>query len=423
MMSLLTVPWRTARTIFIAACLVVTPSQAGAVVKQITATFNPDPSNPQKNEFRNTTPNQGFCLSNTATCKAHNIFSLRSHNRGVESIGSIQPNHTDVRQGAMIKTPAAWRSLMVTNRETGEATTVEVRIAGMGAVYKLSDDVREITGEPNLYFSHRVLRATDHWQSAPSPCIAIGPISHYGTTGFGFFWLTPTEAVCAKQAKFLIPGFGYESLDFTYELRTPDPLKMSSGVYQGTQVYTIGPGGDFDLGDVVVASDNIIQLDFTLTVEHTLKVEIPPGGNRVELSPQGGWQAWLQQGRRPTRLFRDQTFNISASSRFKMNLECEYTQDGKSCSLREPVSGHIVPLNVSVSLPRGLNDANGLAVERRPLLRDGSGTGLFQPAFYVERRPGTLHFEIPPDEVAEMIRPERQRQYSGNVTVIWDSDI
>jgi hypothetical protein len=423
MMSLLTVPWRTARTFFIAACLVVTPSQAGAVVKQITATFNPDPSNPQKNEFRNTTPNQGFCLSNTATCKAHNIFSLRSHIRGVESIGPIQPNHTDVRQGAMIKTPAAWRSLMVTNRETGEATIVEVRIAGMGAIYRLSDDVREITGEPNMYFSHRVLWATDHWQNAPTPCVAIGPISHSGNTGFGFFWLTPTEAVCGKQAKFLIPGFGYESLDFTYELRTPDPLKMSSGVYQGTQVYTIGPGGDFDLGDVVVASDNTIQLDFTLTVEHTIKVEIPPGGNRVELLPQGGWQAWLQQGRRPTRLFRDQTFNITASSRFKMNMECEYTQDGKSCSLREPVSGHFVPLNVSVSLPRGLNDANGLAVERRPLLRDGSGTGLFQPAFYVERRPGTLHFEIPPDEVAQMIRPERQRQYSGNVTVIWDSDI
>jgi hypothetical protein len=423
MMSLLTVPWRTARTFFIAACLVVTPSQAGAVVKQITATFNPDPSNPQKNEFRNTTRNEGFCISNSATCKAHNIFSLRSHMAGVESIGPIQPNHPDVRQGAMIKTPAAWRSLMVTNRETGEVTTVEVRIAGMGAVYQLSDDVREITGESNLFFSHRVLWATDHWQLAPSPCVAIGPISHHGFTGFGFFWLTPTEAVCAKQAKFLIPGFSYRYLDFTYELRTPDPLKMSSGVYQGTQVYTIGPGGDFDLGDVVVPSDNIIQLDFTLTVEHTLKVEIPPGGNRVELLPQGGWQAWLQHGRKPTRLFRDQTFNISASSRFKMNLECEYTQDGKSCSLREPVSGHFVPLNVSVSLPRGLNDANGLAVERRPLLRDGSSTGLFQPAFYVERRPGTLHFEIPPDEVAEMIRPERQRQYSGNVTVIWDSDI
>ncbi|SDO17447.1 hypothetical protein SAMN04489798_2236 [Pseudomonas arsenicoxydans] len=421
MMSLFTVPWRTARTFFIAACLVVTPSQAGAVVKQITATFNPDPSNPQKNEFKNTTPNAGFCWSYPAICKSYGIFSLRSHvNVGVQ--GAIQPNHEDVRKGAMIKTPAAWRALTVLNRETGEPATVEVRIAGMGGVYTLSDSVMELTGETEYVRAHTALWGSD-WRTAPGPCVAIGTTTYYGHTGFQFFWLTPEEAVCGKQAKFLIPGFGYGALDFTYELRTPDPLKMSSGVYQGTHVYTIGPGGDFDLGDVVAPSDNIIQLDFTLTVEHTLKVEIPPGGNRVELLPQGGWQAWLQQGRRPTRLFRDQSFNISASSRFKMNLECEYTQDGKTCSLREPVSGHIVPLNVSVSLPRGLSDANGLAVERRPLLRDGSGTGLFQPAFYVDRKPGTLHFEIPPDEVAEMIRPGRQRQYSGNVTVIWDSDI
>jgi hypothetical protein len=170
-------------------------------------------------------------------------------------------------------------------------------------------------------------------------------------------------------------------------------------------------------------SDNVIVLDFRLDVEHVLKVDIPPGGNRVELVPQGGWQAWLNQGRKPTRLFRDQTFNISASSRFKMNLECQYTQDGKTCSLREPVSGHVVPLNVSVSLPHGLTDAGGQPVNRRQLLRDGSGTELFQPGFYVDRRPGTLHFEIPSGEVAEMIYPGQPRQYSGNVTVIWDSDV
>jgi hypothetical protein len=421
MMSFLTARWRTARTIFITAFLIVTPLQAGAVVKQITATFNPDPSNPQSNEFRNTTTNVGFCRDYPAICKAHDIFSLRSH-LNIALNGPIQPNHENVRQGAMIKAPSAWRSLPVLNRETGEPATVEVRIAGIGGVYTLSHSALELTGKPDYVSAHTALWGSD-WRVAPRPCVAIGPPSYYGATGFQFFWLTPEEAVCGKQAKFIIPAFGYGALDFTYQLRTPDPLKMSTGIYVGKQVYSIGPGGDFDLGDIVVPADAIIQLDFTLTVEHTLKVEIPPGGNRVELLPQGGWQAWLQQGRRPTRLFRDQTFNISASSRFKMKLECEYTQDGKTCSLREPVSGHVVPLNVSVSLPRGLSDANGLAVERRPLLRDGSGTGLFQPAFYVERRPGTLHFEIPSGEVAEMIRPGQQRQYSGNVMVIWDSEI
>ena len=411
----------TTRTLLLGACLVVSSQQIGAVVLPITATFNPDPNNPQKNEFRNTTRNSGFCESYSAICKTHDIFSLRSHVGNVPFGGPILPNHQDVRQGAMIKTPAAWRSLTVRNRETGEPAEVEIRIAGLGGVYGLARPVEELTGQTNLFVGHSVLWG-GAWQNAPSPCVAIGPASA-SSFSYQFFWLTPQEAVCSKQAQFLVPGFRFNYLDFTYELRTPDPLKMSTGVYEGTQVYTIGPGGDFDLGDLVVPTDNIIQLDFTLTVEHTLKVEIPPGGTRVELVPQGGWQAWLQQGRKPTRLFRDQTFNLWASSRFKMKLECEHSRDAKNCALREPVSGDLVPVNLSVTLPRGLSDASGRPVERRPLLLDGSGTELFQPAFYVTRRPGTLHFEIPAEEVAPMLRPGEQRQYSGNITVIWDSEV
>lgn len=422
MIRSLTAPWRSARTCFTAACLVVTPLQAGAVVKQITATFNPDPSNPNKNEFRNTTPNSGFCIDHRNICEAHKIFSVRAflsfpHN------GPIEPNHSDVRKGAMIKTPATWRTLMVRERTSGIEAPVEIRIAGMGGTYSLSEDVRKLTGiDRDEFAAHRALWTTGSWNSAPNPCVAIGTTigSH---VAYSFFWLTPEEVVCDKQSRFLIPGFAFRYLDFTYELRTPDPLKMPTGVYEGTQIYSIGPNGDFDLGDIVVPPDAIIQLDFTLTVEHTLKVEIPPGGNRVELLPQGGWQAWLQQGRRPARLFRDQTFTISASTRFKMNLECQYSPDGKTCGVRDAVSGHAVPLNVSVSLPHGLSDVGGLPVNRRQLLRDGSGTELFQPGFYVDRKPGTLHFEIPPDDVAEMIRPGSQRQYSGSVTVIWDSDV
>jgi hypothetical protein len=91
--------------------------------------------------------------------------------------------------------------------------------------------------------------------------------------------------------------------------------------------------------------------------------------------------------------------------------------------LYEPLSGHTVPLLVSVSLPHGLTDADGLAVNRRRLLMDGSGTELFQPGIYVDRKPGTLHFEIAPDEVGEMIKPRQSRQYSGWVNVIWDSEV
>jgi hypothetical protein len=180
---------------------------------------------------------------------------------------------------------------------------------------------------------------------------------------------------------------------------------------------------DFDMGDIMLPDSSSLTLNFALDVQHTLKVDIPPGGNRVELVPQGGWQSWLTQGRKPTRLFRDQTFTLSASSRFKMQLDCQYTQDGQNCSVRESVSGHAVPLSVSVSLPHGLSDASGQPVSRRPLRRDGSGTALFQPGIYVDRKPGTLHFEVPASQVTEMVLPGVARYYSGNVTVIWDSDV
>lgn len=138
--------------------------------------------------------------------------------------------------------------------------------------------------------------------------------------------------------------------------------------------------------------------------------------------PQGGWQAWLQRNRRPERLFRDQTFNISVSSRFKMQLDCQYGDGGNECLVREPESGGAVPLNISVTLPSGLTDAAGQPVSRRPLLRDGSGTELFQPGHYVDRKPGVLHFEIAREKVEEMLTGVG-KTYSGNVTVIWSSEI
>lgn len=412
--------WGSAWAILVGCCLSVSVFEAGAVVRIITANFSPDASNPQHNEFTNTTRNEGFCLDHVALCRAHNIFSLRA-TRNIPLNGPIQPDDPDVRKGAMLKAAAAWRPITVINRDTRESATVEVRIAGVGGVYSLSHSAMDLTGESGLVNAHRALWGTN-WAVAPAPCRALASASYYGFDGFSFFWLTPEEAVCGKPAKFLIPGFGFRYLDYSYELRTPNPLKMSTGVYEGTIGYSIGPNGDIDLGDHIVPTDPILQLDFILTVQHALKIDLPPGGNRVELIPQGGWQAWLQRNRNPERLFRDQTFNLSSSSRFKMQLECQYPDGGNTCAIREPVSGHAVPLNIAVTLPPGMADASGQPVNRRPLLLDGTGTQLFEPSYYVDRKPATLHFEVGRDAVEEMLIGEF-KTYAGNVTVIWDSEV
>nr|WP_259740249.1 hypothetical protein [Pseudomonas brassicacearum] len=400
-----------------------TPLLVEAATMNIRAEFSPDSANPMVNRFVNVTPSTGYCAQLPEACRFEKIFSLQTPVT-FSSTGPIIGRHTDPRQGAMFKVPAQWKTLTVTKMEgehSGGSETVEmkVRIAGIGTRYRLSDTASNLVGRPDS--DHRLLWSGQSWAEPSSPCRRTST-STFTPTEFRSFWLAPVEGVCSKTAAYTIPAVDYIAFDFAYELETPEPLKLSQGIYAGSVTYTIGPAGDFDMGDIMLPSDNTLTLNFTLDVQHALKVEVPPGGNRVELVPQGGWQAWLNQGRKPARLFRDQTFNISASSRFKMRLECQYSQDGNTCSLHEPLSGHFVPLNISVSLPNGLTDATGQPVNRRQLLRDGSGTELFQPGFYVERKPGTLHFEVARDQVEEMLTGVAKK-YSGNVTVIWDSEV
>lgn len=387
---------------------------AHALTQDIRAVFTPDPANQMKNEFINTTPVSGFCAGFGHTiCKNNGYFSIEAPLSGSSpdlgpGVPVIYAGHTNPREGAMFKVPSEWRAFQVTHTRTGEVETVQMRITGIG---------QQTSTRPGI----RVWPSST-WFAA-YPCVSTGLISG-GGTNLRFFWLVPENAgACNKKAPIEdVTRFAFASMDYAYALKTPNPLSMSSGEYTGTLEYSIGPGGDFDFGDVVIADDKSMKFNFTLNVQHALKVELPPGGNRIELLPQGGWQAWLNQGRKPARLFRDQTFNISASSRFKMQLECQYRDGSNTCSLYEPLSGHAVPLNISVSLPNGLTDPSGQPVNRRPLLLDGSGTELFQPGFYVERKPGTLHFEIARDQVEEMLTGPG-KTYRGTVTVIWDSEV
>ena len=393
-------------------------SPVAAVVQEISAKFVPDPSSPLVNKFINTTPQTGVCPNFIpARCAQLGIFSLRVPDLRFRSAQPIPAGHTDPRQGATFSVPSSWRPVEVVHSRTGERETVEMRIAGIGGTWHLAHPpgVSAWATTPGG-------RWRAPWTHPAAPCTGLD-INAAGVAHAFFFWLFPEGAgACSILAYMDIPWFEHRAVEYVYELRTPNPLTMSSGEYRGSLTYTTGPGGDFDMGDVMLPNDSAITLNFTLNVQHSLKVDIPPGGNRIDLVPQGGWQAWLNQGRKPVRLFRDQTFNVSASSRFKMQLECQYPA-GNTCALRDSESAQQVPLNISVSLPGGLGDAAGQPVQRRPLRLDGSGTELFQPGFYVDRKPGTLHFEVAREHVDQMLREGGGDTWSGNATVIWDSEV
>ncbi|ELQ18649.1 hypothetical protein A986_03866 [Pseudomonas fluorescens BRIP34879] len=387
------------------------PTLALAAVQDITASFRPDPSSPMVNKFVNTTPESGVCPWHIPErCKALGIFSIRTGDITFASNAPIQGGHTDPRKGAMYKVPSEWRDVTVNHMETGKAETVQMRIAGIGGRFDLHGDVNQTVWERNAF----------GWTIPNSPCLPTGYA--IGNRYFLLWsWIVPANSgACSMSAIKDIPGLTYPVLEYSYELRTPNPLTMDSGLYTGSLSYTVGPGGDFDFGDIMIPNDNVMSFNFTLEVDHHLKVEVPPGGHRVQLEPQGGWQGWLQNGRKPTRLFRDQTVNLCASSQFKMTLECGAPM-GNTCSVRN-AAGHQVPLDVAVTLPPGLSDAGGRLVNRLPLRLDGSGTELFQPSRYIDRKPSTLHFEVQADSVAQMLE-QPGSTYNGDVTVVWDSAI
>jgi hypothetical protein len=400
------------------ACAVASPVEAQ--VSTITALFKPDSAHPHLNKFTNTTPPSGYCQSHPEQCQGDGLFSLQVPIQ-FNSRAPILANHASERQGAMLKAPSQWRDLTVIHEATGDPQTVRIRIAGIGT-RAITDDVKDLVGgAENYQVAHNRLWGSS-WVYAPPPCGFTGS-GFFSTNFYEFFWKTPTLGACAKQAKYNVPWLRFDYLDFTYELETPDPLKMSSGHYTGSLNYSVGPLGNFDFGDVLIPNDSMLTLNFNLDVQHTLKVDIPPGGEKVQLVPAGGWQSWLQAGRKPVRLFRDQTFNISASSRFKMQLECEFSAVNYDCLLDDRVSRRGVELQVFVTLPNGLTDMSGQAV-RHMRLRTGAANALyFQPGFYVDRAPGVLHFEVPQSQMAFMLEPGAGPFYRGKVTVIWDSEI
>ncbi|QAX86704.1 hypothetical protein C2E19_23910 [Pseudomonas sp. DTU12.3] len=390
-----------------------------AATQEIRALFTPDSANPQSNKFINKTMSTGYCEYYPDICRNSETFSIRLLTR-LESNKPIQAN-AGPRDSAMFKVPGGWRSLIVTNAATNEKEIVEVRISGVGSNYVLSETAAKLTGAPNAGEGHNRLWTGGGWVYPAPPCATTG-MGFYGHETYAFFWKNPDERACIKTANFTIPAMTYGYLDFAYELRTPNPLGMSSGLYTGSLSYSLGPNRDFDFGDVMIPNDPDLTLDFVLDVQHTLKVEIPPGGEKVQLVPAGGWQSWLHAGRRPVSLFRDQTFNISASSRFKMQLRCAIGLS-PDCALENRAENRRVPILVSVSLPNGLTDLSGQPV-RRLRLRPGSENALFfKPGFYVDRAPGTLHFEVSPESVGFMLRPGIASSYSGGVYVIWDSEI
>ncbi|WP_434711215.1 hypothetical protein J3P75_06030 [Pseudomonas sp. R1-1] len=399
-------------TIGCALALALSAFPVKALNQEIRALFQPDPAQPSKNLFVNQTPNSGYCVNFPTQCAANNIFSIELPIR-YSSTRAIMPG-----EDVSLRVPAGWRPLTVTNMDTQETEVVEVRVTGIGSRFVLGDTVKNLTGVEQPTGHDILWTSQSGWLYAPAPCLGSG-VASYSDVSYRFFWRTPVEAACTKTAAFRIPSMYYETIDFAYELKTPNPLGMSSGLYTGSLNYIMAPGGDFDMGTMFQPDDSNLTLDFVLDVQHTLKVDLPPGGNNVTLEPEGGWAPWINSGRKPNRIFRDQPFHISASSRFKVMMLCS-SSGGNVCRLGS-TEGNTTEVEVFMTLPPGITHGGGLEVKRLPL-RFNNWIGPFQPGLYLDRKPGAIHFEMTRFAIDILLRPGVNDRLRGNVTIIWDSE-
>ncbi|WLG29634.1 hypothetical protein [Pseudomonas lurida] len=397
--------------------VMVSSASVGETVN-LSAKFAPSPTQPGKNEFVNTTPVSGYCSLFPAECRNNGTFSVQL-SLGAKSVSPIEANQDDPRKGVMIRVPGAWRKIQVTNSQ-GTPYDLEFRISGIGATKNFNPRVATITGSKDAISGHNSLWDGAGWVYAAKNCGAsYSGVGWYSDYWYTFFWKKDaTDAVCFKKALFRIPEFSFSSINISYELRTPNPLDMRSGDYLGDLRLTVGNGGDIDFGDQLEPTDSNLDIRFDLRVYHFLSIVFPPNAQILSLYPVGGWQQWLHSGRRPEKLVANQSFQIWSSGQFKMLLACQYSV-ADQCGIQNK-AGHLVPVETRVTLPNRIMNEDGKPANRH--LLSVSNPTVFHNSQFVENGRAALDFEVNRESVAQMIKYAGSR-YSGNVTIVWDSEL
>lgn len=385
-----------------------------AAEQLITAVFSPDHGNPGHHTFINTTPVAGYCLILPGQCAANGFSSVNfpvdfDASQGLDPLEAL----ADRRKTAYMLIPSNFRNVTLTHDQTGQTSQVQWRISGFGGRYILSSG----TWHGHLWGSA--------WVTAPSPC-TYGGVGSGNATFYDYFWKVPQNATtaCVKMPRVQIPApFRYRNMNISYELHTPNPLGMEMGTYSGSITYGIGPGQDFDFGDIMLPSDDHITFNFKLTVNHLLSLEFAPGAQRAVLQPAQGWQGWLESGRTAPALFANHDFKISSSGRFKVYLECQYGY-AQTCGIRTSAQPQLTAgVDIHLTLPAGIAvESSGQPARRVPLLTGASNAVVFNTLSSQFDRKATLHYVVQSGSAEQMIKYPGST-FTGTATIIFDAHI
>lgn len=375
----------------------------------ITATFNPGRL-PSKDAFVDTSQSGPMCGNSPYKCGDRKSFMQRL----LTTSAPLTINNPDPRQGLFFKIPDGWKDVTVLHNKTGESRIVQLRFVSIAARLATRPDITSITGITDVARAHIALWENGGPGVAPAGCTSLHgqALSEFD---YELVWTPLSNVSCSKKNLFNITRAA-PTVEFTYEIRTPSPLDMSTGTWDGKLPLRVGPGMDIDFGDNVTSSDPVFDIRVELNVEHYMSIVFPPGADRLALEPDDGWVAWVNRGSRPERIAREQPFRVSSSVYMRMLLECQYAI-GEDCAIQNP-AGDEVPVVTRMTLPGDMRLLTGGPVDKARLSNVYALKAA--PTQFVDDQTGKLHFEVARNDVDAMLA-HPDTTYSGNVTVIWDS--
>ncbi|MEY0889508.1 hypothetical protein AB7198_11630 [Providencia rettgeri] len=395
---------------------------AHSVTIDLTAEYNMNGSG----KFINTTPISGYCAQYPRYC---DVDEASVHLPLTTTISYPIVAYNEPRKGPYFNFPKTPRTLTVRNQDTGEAFDVIFRVTSYSSQFTTN------------YASY-------NWDEGDKDFSAPrgGGCSYYttawgGGSGTGswiqFIWRTLNNTLpCYKISRIdrTEPSKFYD-MSIGYSLTTKDSFaSIPSGRYLGKLSLSVGPGGDFDFGDNYQASDSVVDINLTLSVNHDLIVTTTPEGRALSLQPcsvgkvcteeQGkrNWERWMITKITPQLTARSD-FLISSTGSFTAYLQCEYIQ-GEHCAIKSDNNGQLVPVKAYLSLPNNIiNQKTNSTVTRAlmPIHKD-IVNNTFSTRDIGSNRKGSIDFLVTQHDVDTMLltRPDT---YRGTVTVIFDPNI
>lgn len=375
---------------------------------EITAEYRASDFN---DEFRNTTPNSGYCVE--FICD-FGMFSL-----------ALPITYERTYTTGLPPVPDRW-----TLQTPGETTIEVVSDSGERANLKLQiTHVAQTLVKGSTVDMVRLENPAAH-HVAGGGCTWVDGWLYDQTAEGAFAWQIDnprSPSLCyPAETNVSVPrevSPRVQSFSIAYKLIYPPPHTLGMGTYRGSVTFSVGETGDFALGSKVSQlNTNSVTLNFVLSVHHQVSVQFPANSDRVVLEPTGGWQKWLSTGVAPSELKASLPFRLTASGPFSIRMECGEVTGPNICAIRNQRTQAVTAFIVRVHPPKGTEFAHQPGAPATPFpILDGQTVRFRTPNLLLNSL-GQFTFETYAPFIQELLKTPGD-DWAGLVTLIFDATL